>query len=62
MPLRELCVHVDLSEPFRYLKNDNVIAWIVFAIFIKLSCDGFMFPSFRIKDLLSYSAHNLNSE
>ena len=34
-----------------------MIAWIVFAIFIKLSCDGFMFPSFRNNDLLSYSAH-----
>ena len=36
-----------------------MIARIVFAIFIKLSCDGFMFPSFRNNDLLSYSAHEL---
>ena len=34
-----------------------MIARIDFAIFIKLSCDGFMFPSFRNNDLLSYSAH-----
>ena len=56
MPLRELCVHVDLTVPFCYLYNDHVIARIDFAIFIKLSCDGFMFPSFRNNDL-SYSAH-----
>ena len=57
MPLRELCVNVDLSVPFCYLINDHVIARIDFAIFIKLSCDGFMFPSFRNNDLLSYSTH-----
>ena len=36
-----------------------MIARIDFAIFIKLSCDGFMFPSFRNNYLLhvSYSAH-----
>ena len=34
-----------------------MIARIDFAIFIKLSCDGFMFPSFRNNDLVSYSAH-----
>ena len=54
MPLRELCVHVDLYGPFRHLLNDHVIALIVFAIFIKLPYDGFMFPSFRNNDLLSY--------
>ena len=46
MPLRELCVHVDLSVPFCNLQNDHVIARIDFAIFIKLSCDHFHVPLF----------------
>ena len=34
-----------------------MITRIDFAIIIKLSCDGFMSPSFRNNDLLSYSAN-----
>ena len=48
-----------MSEHFLLFKNAYVIDRIVFAIFIKLSCDGFMFPSFRKNDLLSYSAHKV---